>query len=218
MQLKAHIASHRLRENAVREIKEPHLLALILKALSSAAWYELKANKLMTYKATKRTMMSLRPPFPTAKRCSPAKAPSLTGRLGSEADPSVRPFDWNAVEDAPGPEESLAALRTAAVKAEGLAPRIVSTTELDLMTRKVGILVAYLLVFLSTNRNYVHVVGGDLRRYSIFACNFLLRIDVDFNELEFSWSSLLFCKLLENRRNGFAWAAPVSIEVDNRVC
>jgi len=86
-------------------------LARTLNGLSSAALKESNANRL-----------------------------TPTGRLGSEAEPSVRPLVEKTAEAAPGPEVSFAALRTAAVRAAGLAPRMVSTTEVDLMTRKVGIL------------------------------------------------------------------------------
>lgn len=115
-------------------------LARTLKGLSSAALYESNANKLTKYSAANLTTKSLSPPFPSNILCRLANGLSPTGRLGSEAEPSVRPLVWKTAEAAPGPDVSLAALRTAAVRAAGLAPRMVSTTDEDLMMRKVGIL------------------------------------------------------------------------------
>jgi len=114
--------------------------ALMLNGLSSAALNASKENRLMKYKAANLVIRSLRPPLPINILCTFANGLSPTGRLGSEADPRVRPLDWKAAEEAPGPNVSLAALRTAAVRAAGFAPRMVSTTELDLITRNVGIL------------------------------------------------------------------------------
>lgn len=155
-------------------------------------------------------MMSLNPPFPTTSRCRPAKGLSLAGRLGSEAEPSVRPLVWKA---APGalPEESLAALRTAAVRAEGLAPRMVSTTDDDFMTRKVGMLMQLLIGQLLR-------VPTDSRADAIFACHFLLAVDIDLDKLQLAWLRFLFRERLENGRNGFAGPAPVGVEVNNCIC
>jgi len=115
-------------------------LARTLNGLSSAALKESNANRLTKYSAANLTNVSLSPPLPVSILCRPANGLSPTGRLGSEAEPSVRPLVEKTAEAAPGPEVSFAALRTAAVRAAGLAPRMVSTTEVDLMTRKVGIL------------------------------------------------------------------------------
>jgi hypothetical protein len=118
-----------------------HLPALTLNALASAALNPSSAKKLTKYSPRNLITTSLSPPSPASIRCNPASAPSPTGRLGCDAEPSVCPLDWNAAERAPAPpEESLAALRTAAVSADGFAPRIVSTTDEDLRTRKVGML------------------------------------------------------------------------------
>lgn len=93
-----------------------------------------------------RSMLSASPPAPAAG----IKAPKfklngldpvpLTARPGWVPEPSVWPFEE---KDAEGLElASDTALDTAVRRAEGLAPRIVLTTEPDLKMRKVGILLS----------------------------------------------------------------------------
>lgn len=122
------------------EFLPTYLLALTLYGLSSAALNESNANKLTRYSAANRIAISANPPFPVISLCSPANAPSPTVWLGWLELPNVLPFDENAADPAPPAPVSFAALRTAAVSADGLAPRIVSITDLDLITRKVGML------------------------------------------------------------------------------
>lgn len=68
-------------------------LALMLNGLSSAALYESNAKRLIKYKAKNRMTRSLSPPLPISIRCALANGLLPTGRLGSVADPSVRPLD-----------------------------------------------------------------------------------------------------------------------------
>jgi hypothetical protein len=64
--------------------------------------------------------------------------PPPTVRLGVELDPNVYPFVWNVAVGALPADD--AALATAARRAEGLAPRMVSVTVPLVNTRKVGML------------------------------------------------------------------------------
>jgi len=196
-------------------------LARTLNGLSSAALKESNANRLTKYSAANLTSVSLSPPLPVSILCRPANGLSPTGRLGSEAEPSVRPLVEKTAEAAPGPEVSFAALRTAAVRAAGLAPRMVSTTEVDLMTRKVGILgnvhVSIVIYKPSSSRHAGVSLGVYVRADAILLCNFLLAIHVHLDELHLAWLGLFLCQALEDWRDCLAWSAPIRVEVDDSV-
>lgn len=120
------------------------LLPLTAKGLSSAALYASKLKRLTKYSAKNLTTLSPNPPSPFSIPCKlpiiPAPPPP-TVLDGIWLDPKVYPLDWKFAPRAAGPEAASAtALRTAAVRAEGFAPRMVSVTEPDFRTRKVGML------------------------------------------------------------------------------
>jgi len=174
-------------------ISANYLLALTLNGLSSAALYASNVNRLIKYRAKNLTTLSIKPPFPDNMFRSPSTALTLTGRGGCVAEPNVYPFDWKTA--LPFAPESFAALRTAAVRPAGLAPRMVSTTEPDLRTRKVGILFrwsANILYATSVLRPAIprrrpaigeRLPWNHLRGYSKLPRDILTRIHVYFAKL-----------------------------------
>lgn len=121
---------------------------LTAKGLSSAALLGSRLNKLVTYKPRNLTIV-LGSPLPCEKAAGlAANAPKST--VGpctvlpepvAPEEPSVCPFPEKEALLFAGPlSADAAAERIAWRRAEGLAPRTVSTTEVPLRTRKVGML------------------------------------------------------------------------------
>lgn len=86
----------------------------------------------------------------------------------------------------------------------------------------VGGLAVFLLFFsslvCSADAQYVCLVmGRNLRRYPVFLRDFLLRIHVHLDKLQFPGLGLLLGQGLEDGRNRFAGPAPIGVEIDDCV-
>ena len=143
------------------------------KGLSCADLIGSTLNSVLRYNPRNRTIVCGRP-FPCAKAAGPDKmlpmlTPAALGNAGALRPavllpplPSVFPEPEKEALCFAGPRlASAAAERTAVRRAEGLAPRIVSTTLVPLSTRKVGILYSC-----NTNcqRSVSSVVSGEKDR------------------------------------------------------
>lgn len=205
------------------------LVFLTAKGLSSAVLFGSKVNRVETYNPRNRTIVA-GSPLPCAndagaENSCPKLILGMLGMLGPVAAtllapapslPSVWPLLLKTGLCFAGPlAASAAAERIAERRADGLAPRTVSTTLEPLRTRKVGILawpVSWVLGRLPGR------FGGVLRRDAVARGYLALVVHVDLCERDTAWLRFLRSELLEDRRYDLARPTPICVEVDHEVC